>query len=230
MRSQLENLWGWQVTLPESVGQDKWDQMYRTYVEDQHALGLEKWFAQNSPFARQDMLARMIEANRKGMWQPEPATIIRLVREYVASANTHGFSCSVLTCQNPALAQFTLEQGRLAGIPARDLETFKARLENATGKSVEQAASEMRAFVASTEQRHRERAAQVSGGRTENAEQVRGKVMQKQSVLDTARPLLKAARDYRQHLLVTATLLLLAVMGWLWLRARARGSPPFVRG
>jgi cobaltochelatase CobN len=223
MRSQLENLWGWQVTLPESVGQDKWDQAYRTYVEDQHSLGLKEWFTQHSPFARQDMIARLIEANRKGAWQPEAATIEKLVREFVESANTHGFSCSALTCQNPVLAQFTLELGLRAGIPEHELKTFEQKLQSATGRNLQEAARQMREFIADTEQRHRQRAEQVSAGRAEGEEHVKGKVMQKQSMLEAAaQPLLKAARDHRQQLLMSLVLVVFAVAGWFWLRARAR--------
>jgi cobaltochelatase CobN len=222
MRSQLENLWGWQVTLPESVGQDKWDRTYFTYVEDEHGLGLEQWFDQHSPFARQDMLARLLEANRKGAWQPDPRVIENLAREYVESAKAHGFSCSVLTCQNPALAQFTIEQGRRAGIPDLDLKTFEQKLERATRKNLQEAAAEMREFAADTERRHSERAAQLSAAPGKGEEQVKGKVMEKQSALDTAaQPLLQAARDHSQQILMSLVLILLALAGWFWLRSRA---------
>ena len=49
MREHLENLWGWQVTLPDSVGAEKWEAVYRTYVEDQHELGLDTFFEKAAP-------------------------------------------------------------------------------------------------------------------------------------------------------------------------------------
>jgi cobaltochelatase CobN len=218
------------VTLPESVGEGKWDQMYRTYIEDQHALGLEKWFAEHSPFAQQDMMARLIEAQRKGAWRPESATIGNLVRKYVESANAHGFSCSVLTCQNPALARFTLDEARRVGVSEADLQTFEAKLERATGKNLAEAMQEMRSFIESTERRHRERAAQVTRGGAEGNEQIEGKVMQKQSAVEAStQPLLKAARDHRQQWLVSLVLVLFAMMAWFWLRARARSGGAGVR-
>jgi cobaltochelatase CobN len=226
MRSQMENLWGWQVTLPESVGQDKWDEMYRTYVEDQHALGLTEWFERHSPFARQDMIARLLEASRKGAWQPDPQAVARLAREYVASVKANGLSCSVLTCQNPALAQFTIEQGRVAGLPDVALRAFEETLERVTRKNLQDAANEMREFVADTERRHGERAASVSAAVPDGVEQVKGKLMQKQSEAreNAERPLTAAVRDHRNQILLSGVLALLALLGWVWMRSRYRSA------
>lgn len=222
MRAQFENLWGWQVTIPDSVGEDKWDQAYRTYVQDQHTLGLERWFEQHSPFARQDMLARLLETNRKGAWTPSPEVLAHITREYVESAKEHGFSCSAFVCQNPALAQYTLEQGRIAGLPESDLETFEQKLEQATRKNLQQAANDMERFIEQTEQRHAERAAQVSPGVGQQLEQIKGKLMEKQSALKASvQPLMQAARDHRDQVAVSLMLLLLAALSWWWLRRQA---------
>jgi cobaltochelatase CobN len=221
MRSQLENLWGWQVTMPDSVGEDKWDQSYRTYVEDQHALGLEAWFEEHSPFARQDMLARLLETARKGAWKPAPEIVAKLTREYVDSAKAHGFGCSAFVCQNPALAQYTLAQGRIAGLPESDLQTFEQKLERATQKNLEQAANDLRKFIGETEQRHAERAAQVTSNADSKLEQIKGKLMEKQSALEkSVQPLMQAALSHRDQIVMSLTLLLFAALSWWWLRRR----------
>ena len=39
IRQVTDNLWGWQVTVPDAVDGAKWQEMYETYVQDRHALG-----------------------------------------------------------------------------------------------------------------------------------------------------------------------------------------------
>jgi cobaltochelatase CobN len=225
MRAHLENLWGWQVTIPEAVGEEKWAETYETYVLDKNELGLEPWFEKNSPSARQDMVARLLETVRKGRWSPSPEVRAKLVTEYVKSAKAHGFSCAAFICQNPALAQYTVEQGRIAGLPEADLQAFQARLEEVTQKNLAAAAQEMQQFVATTEQAHAKRAADVKSGLAAKAEQFKGFVMEKQQAAEAlTQPLMQAASDHREQLLTTLILLLLATSGWWWMRRRAATS------
>jgi cobaltochelatase CobN len=222
MRAHLENLWGWQVTVPESVGEEKWAETYETYVLDKNGLGLETWFEKNSPNARQDMVARLLETVRKGRWSPSPEARANLATEYIKSAKAHGFSCSAFICENPALAQYTVDQGRIAGLPEADLQAFQARLEEVTQKNLATAAQEMQQFVATTEQTHAKRAADVKEGLAAKAEQLKGLVMEKQAAVKAlTKPLMQAASDYREQLLTTLILLLLATSAWWWMRRRA---------
>jgi cobaltochelatase CobN len=231
MRSHLENLWGWQVTVPEAVGEAKWTESYETYVLDKNQLGLEAWFEENSPYARQEMVARLLETVRKGRWSPSPEVRAKLVTEYVKSAKAHGFSCSALICQNPALAQYTIDQGRIAGLPETDLKAFQERLEQATRKSLGNAAQEMQQFIATTEQAHAKRAADVKTGMRARANQLKGFVMEKRDAAKArAKPLMQAASDHYGQLLTTAALLLLAVGGWWGFRYRNRNSADHEEG
>lgn len=222
MRAHLENLWGWQVTIPESVGAEKWAESFETYVLDKNGLGLEAWFEKHSPHARQDMVARMLETVRKGHWSPSPEVRSRLAAEYIKSAKSHGFSCSAFICQNPALARYTMEQGRAAGVSEADLKTFEARLEQATGKNLSAAAEEMKRFVAQTEQAHSTRADQVKAGLTKAARQIEGLLMQKQVLNEKTQALAKTASDHGEQLLTVLIAILLAASAWWWMRRRAR--------
>lgn len=185
MRAHMENLWGWQVTVPESVGAEKWNEVYETYVLDRNRLGLETFFERASPAARQDLIARMLETVRKGYWSPSAPVRARLAREFVASVEAHGPSGANFVNQNPALAQFTIEEGRKAGVAPSDLAAFRARIEAASGKKLEDADKAMREFVAKTVTSHAARASQVASGASA-PKSLRGLVMEKQGATHRA--------------------------------------------
>ena len=64
----VNNLFGWQVTAPESVRADQWQAMFDTYVADSRNLGIEDWFETHNPSAQAQLIARMAEAIRKDYW------------------------------------------------------------------------------------------------------------------------------------------------------------------
>ena len=79
IRQVTDNLWGWQVTVPDSVGDAKWQEMFETYVQDRHALGIrEKFKAAENLASYQAMVDRMLTVIEKGYWQASPETIARL--------------------------------------------------------------------------------------------------------------------------------------------------------
>ena len=79
IRQVTDNLWGWQVTVPDAVGDAKWQEMFETYVQDRHALGIrEKFKAAENLAAYQAMVDRMLTVIEKGYWQASPETIARL--------------------------------------------------------------------------------------------------------------------------------------------------------
>lgn len=79
IRQVTDNLWGWQVTVPEAVDGAKWQEMFETYVQDRHALGIrEKFRAAENLAAYQAIVDRMIAVIEKGYWQAAPETTSRL--------------------------------------------------------------------------------------------------------------------------------------------------------
>jgi cobaltochelatase CobN len=213
MREHLENLWGWQVTVPDSVGPEKWDAVFRTYVEDERALGLREFFESASPAARQDMLARMLEGVRKGYWAPSPEVRERLAKELVETTGVHGVSCASFVCQNPALAALALELGARAGLSAAALGSFRSRIEAASGKSLDEVAREMKAFIGATEVAHAERARIQTTRNVGPA--IRGRRLEKEAPPAAHPP---APPDpYRQATLALC-LFAAGVAGWLRLR------------
>jgi len=106
-----ENLWGWQVTVPEAVGAEKWQAMYETYVEDKYQLDIQKKFEQaDNLLAYQAMVDRMLVAINKGYWQADPAVKAKLEqvnKEVIAKA---GVACNKDTCSSPEVTKLAEQQ------------------------------------------------------------------------------------------------------------------------
>lgn len=103
-----ENLWGWQVTVPEAVDSAKWNEMYETYVLDRNGLNIKELFRQSKNiWAYQSIVARMLETIRKGYWRPDKKVIENLAKEYLESVKEVGLACSSHICDNPILTEFT---------------------------------------------------------------------------------------------------------------------------
>jgi len=100
------NLWGWEVMDPDTVTNFMWREMYDVYITDKHDLGLEKWFNENNPWARQSIAARMLEAIRKGYWDPSDEVKETLAEEYQKSVEEYGVTCCGHTCGNPLLDDY----------------------------------------------------------------------------------------------------------------------------
>ena len=147
MRAFVEYLWGWDATVSDVVDDAMWQESFAVYVEDKHALGMDEFFATSSPFAFQDITARMVETIRKGYWEADEPTRARLLTEYVDSVNTYGVGCAEHTCGNPRLLEYVIEEGVIAGVPVPALEAFRAAMEDAIGTDIESAARAMEAFV-----------------------------------------------------------------------------------
>ena len=147
MRAFVEYLWGWDATVTEVVDDAMWQESFAVYVEDKYDLELEQFFDEHSPFAYQDMTARMVETIRKGYWDADQGTRERLLVEYVESVNAHGVGCSEHTCGNPRFLQYVLEAGADANIPVPLLDGFKQAMEQAIGADIATAARAAEEFV-----------------------------------------------------------------------------------
>ena len=108
-----EHLWGWDVTVPEMVSEEDWDRVYDVYVADKYELGIQEFFDENNPYARQSMTARMLEAARKDYWHPTEEMKRELVEQYEESVEEYGVTCCHHTCGNPLLNSYM--EGILTG-------------------------------------------------------------------------------------------------------------------
>ncbi len=112
----VENLWGWQVTVPEAVGPEKWREFYETYVLDKYQLDIKGLFKRAANlWAYQSIVARMLEVIRKGYWNPEKAVKDTLAKEFVGAVEEVGLACCDHTCNNPMLSEYI--QNLLISVP-----------------------------------------------------------------------------------------------------------------
>lgn len=130
-----EYLWGWQVVYPEAVDASKWQELYEVWLEDRHELGLEEFFRESNPHARQGIASRMLETIRKGYWQAPKETRDRLAEIYVSEVAETGVACDHLTCDNPELQAFVAEAARSAGVEPVKVKAWQSAVEQATGRT-----------------------------------------------------------------------------------------------
>ncbi len=148
MAEFVENMWGWQVTVPETMDAARWEQTFEVYVEDKYGQELKDFFKKTNPFAYQPLTARMLETIRKGYWRPADKTIKQtLAREYLTSVAEAGVACCEHTCNNPLL-EYTLNILSVPGLVNPDrLENFIRKIAAARGKTLEEAMEEVKNLV-----------------------------------------------------------------------------------
>jgi cobaltochelatase CobN len=121
------------------------------YVEDKHKLGMKQFFEEKSPFAYQDITARMVETIRKDYWKADDATQKKLLEEFLTSVAEHGIGCSGNTCGNPRLMQYMTERAKALGIPTPLINSMQKAVEKATGQQISDAARQLEEFVSKNE-------------------------------------------------------------------------------
>ena len=94
------NLFGWDVVDTRFVDAADWNEVYEVYNLDKYDLGTKDWFDENSPWARQEMMARMLEAARKDYWAPLDEVKAALTQEYQQSVEKFGPCCCMICCGN----------------------------------------------------------------------------------------------------------------------------------
>jgi cobaltochelatase CobN len=102
----VENAYGWEVMRPEAISDRTWDDIYETYVEDKHALGVRNFFESESPAALQQMTAVMMETIRKGFWQASTEQRAKIAELHTELVNRYGAACTGMVCDNAPLRDF----------------------------------------------------------------------------------------------------------------------------
>ncbi len=74
-----DNLWGWQVTVPEAVDAAKWQEMYEVYIEDRYELDIRERITEaNNLEALLGVVQRMTAVIEKQYWTPDENVRARL--------------------------------------------------------------------------------------------------------------------------------------------------------
>ncbi|MGE4403356.1 MAG: cobaltochelatase subunit CobN [Desulfobulbus sp.] len=149
MADFAENLWGWQVTVRDAVGADKWQEVFEVYVEDKYEMGLAEFFNDHNPWAYQSMTARMLEAVRKGYWQADEQVTKKLAAEYATNVIQRGVACCDHTCNNPMLNQMVVNIISMPGVLSpKMVEQFKLAIEQMAKKTLEQQTADRAQLIA----------------------------------------------------------------------------------
>jgi cobaltochelatase CobN len=133
MESFTENMLLWNVTNRNMVSDQDWNNVYDTYVNDVQKLGLKSYLDKANPYAKQAMLAHMLEATEKGYWKATPQQLSVMATAVATSVAQHGPTCNTVVCNSPGLATYI--KGIVEKVPggkavaeqySRQLQTLKS--------------------------------------------------------------------------------------------------------
>ncbi|MFO0935519.1 MAG: cobaltochelatase subunit CobN [Gemmataceae bacterium] len=151
MAEVVRNTAGWEATRKGAVSQELWSEMHAVYTKDEHSLQLKDWLEKQNPHARQEILATLLEAARKGYWKADEATKRELAGEYATSVAKHGDSAGLATGGNQKLQAEISKLLTAPGDPA--LTSLNGAYQAAIAKSAKsQAVSSGAASAAPSEQ------------------------------------------------------------------------------
>ena len=102
----IQNTYGWNVTKPEAIDDELWNEVYDVYVQDKFDLGVRGYFEQENPAALQEMTAVMMETARKGMWEASEEQLAAIAKLHTELIEKHKPSCSGAVCNNSKLREF----------------------------------------------------------------------------------------------------------------------------
>nr|WP_276575148.1 cobaltochelatase subunit CobN [Methanococcoides seepicolus] len=133
IESVLEDFAGLGFTLPDEITDDMWKEFYDVYVQDKYDLGLEEWFDEENPWARQSMNSMMIEVIRKDYWDASDEVLQNLVKEYVESVVENGVTCCHHTCGNPLLDEYLQGVMSVPGVVSKEtMDEYNRLMQEAT--------------------------------------------------------------------------------------------------
>nr|WP_319506855.1 cobaltochelatase subunit CobN [uncultured Methanolobus sp.] len=142
LASIFEDLAGLEYTLPDDITDQMWEGMYNIYIEDAYDLGLNEWYAQENPWAKQAIETKMLEVIRKGNWDSSDELKQELAMDIVESvAETGTPSCCHHTCGNILSTEYIISTlqgiGKVDPDVQQNLEEFKKIMEEATGQELD---------------------------------------------------------------------------------------------
>jgi len=87
----VNNLFGWQVTAPNTVREAQWQALHDTYVRDVRDLGINDWFEQHNPTAQMQLIERLQETIERGYWQADEQVKAELAERLHQLAGQSGY-------------------------------------------------------------------------------------------------------------------------------------------
>jgi cobaltochelatase CobN len=112
----VTNTFGWAVTRDNSISDATWSEINNVYFKDKFKLGTREWMEKANPHAMQDIAARLLEANHRGLWHTDAATLNQLAMTVRNLEVKYGSSGDQLSANNASLKQFIAEHAAVAGV------------------------------------------------------------------------------------------------------------------
>ena len=122
----VTNMHGWEATRPELIDDAMWNEVYNTYIEDKHHLGITDFIKKENVAALQEVTAVMLEATRKGMWKASDAQISKLADIHTDFTKQFGVSSSHFSSENKKLQDYISKKASLANAQAYQQQLAQA--------------------------------------------------------------------------------------------------------
>ena len=131
------NLWGWEATLPESVSDNDWNQIYDTYVMDKYRLDIKERFKKSGNlYAYQSILARLLETVRKGYWKADKKRVDQMLLQFNETIREAGLACNLNICNNEKLMQFISDRiNDMPSLTTEEKSRYKSALDDLRHKA-----------------------------------------------------------------------------------------------
>lgn len=119
----MTNTFGWNVTKPNVIDNELWDEYYDVYVKDKFDLGTEAFFREKSPAVLQEVTAIMMESARKGMWKATPEQLADIARLHTDLVKEFGSTGSGFAGGNAKLQDYIAQT-----VDPADAQAYNSRI------------------------------------------------------------------------------------------------------
>lgn len=106
LAEMIRNTYGWNVTKPNAIDKQMWNEIYDVYVKDKYNLGIHNEMAKSNPSAMEELTATMMETARKGYWKATPQQLAEVAKVHTDFVAKFGPSGSSFEGNNPKLQQY----------------------------------------------------------------------------------------------------------------------------
>ncbi|BDZ68140.1 cobaltochelatase subunit CobN [Methanobacterium ferruginis] len=130
INDNVENMFRWKSIQPDSVKDWMWQQVVETYIFNSD---MRSQLLAANPHAYKSLAAWALEAARRGMWNPDAATLTQLKDLYIQANVEYGVTCCHHTCGNLDFTNYVVMGSSLS---MDSLQQFADVMEAATGEPV----------------------------------------------------------------------------------------------
>ncbi len=110
LQQGITNLFGWQVTQPQSVTQGMWNNVVSTYLNDQYNTGVTKFLESgDNSYAMISTTGTILTAAWKGYYTPSKSTLQQVANTWAQMVIEHGVACCDCSCGNIAMMTWSMQ-------------------------------------------------------------------------------------------------------------------------